>query len=92
MNMSVSILLATYNGERYLAEQLDSLLGQTFNDFKLYISDDCSTDTTPEILMHYKAKYPEKIFITFAENNSGSAKYNFMRMINTIKEIGRAHV
>ena len=42
--MKVSILLATYNGEKFLREQIDSLLQQTFQDFKIYISDDNSSD------------------------------------------------
>ena len=46
----LTILLSCYNGERYLPEQLDSLLRQTFRDFKIVILDDGSADRTPEIL------------------------------------------
>ena len=54
--MKVSIALATYNGEKYLREQLDSILNQDFKDFTLYISDDGSSDGTLKILGEYAAK------------------------------------
>ena len=50
----VDILLATYNGEKYLKAQLDSILKQSYKDIRLLISDDCSTDGTREILNKYK--------------------------------------
>ena len=52
----VDILLATYNGEKYLEEQLDSILNQTYSNFRLLISDDCSEDNTKQILEKYKQK------------------------------------
>ena len=52
----VDILLATYNGENYLVEQLESILSQTYSNFRLLISDDCSTDGTRKILEEYKEK------------------------------------
>ena len=53
---AVSIVLPVYNGERYLREALDSILGQSFNDWELICVNDCSTDTTPAILEEYRAK------------------------------------
>ena len=44
--MKVSVLLATYNGEKYLREQIDSILNQSYKDFHIYISDDNSKDDT----------------------------------------------
>jgi len=52
----VSIGLAVYNGEQYLAEALESILAQTFRDFELVICDNNSTDSTPEICARYAAK------------------------------------
>ena len=52
----MSIGLAVYNGERYLAEALDSLLAQTFEDFELTICDNASTDRTGEIGRAYAAQ------------------------------------
>ena len=54
---SVAILLGTYNGERFLEAQLDSLESQTVRDWKLYVSDDGSTDATVEIIRHYQSKW-----------------------------------
>ena len=55
--MKVDILMATYNGEKYLKSQIDSILNQSFKDFKLIICDDCSKDKTWQILEEYKNKY-----------------------------------
>jgi len=52
----VSIGLPVRNGERYLAAALDSLLAQTFTDFEVIISDNASTDATPEICLAYAAR------------------------------------
>jgi len=82
----VTILLATYNGEKYLAEQLDSLLAQTFIDFTIHVQDDVSTDSTWEILESYKARYPDKFHITQRMTNSGSAKNNFLDLITTVRD------
>jgi hypothetical protein len=51
----VAILLSTYNGERFLAEQLDSLAGQTHRDWVLFWRDDGSTDGTPGLLREFAA-------------------------------------
>ena len=49
----VDVLLATYNGEKYLDEQLNSLINQTFKDINIFISDDNSTDKTINIIKRY---------------------------------------
>ncbi len=50
----ISVILATYNGARYLREAIDSVLAQDFIDLELIIIDDASTDSTPEILLQYR--------------------------------------
>ena len=50
----VAILLSTYNGERHLAEQLDSILAQTHQDWLIAASDDGSSDATSLILQRYR--------------------------------------
>lgn len=45
--------MSVYNGEEYLSEAIDSVLGQSFTDFELIIINDCSTDRTSDILAHY---------------------------------------
>ena len=57
INKKVTIVLATYNGEAYLREQLDSILNQSFVDYQLLIGDDCSTDDTVKIIEEYQLKY-----------------------------------
>lgn len=76
---SVHIVLATYNGGKYLEEQLDSLLSQTYPDFRIEICDDGSTDNTIAIVQEYKKK-DSRIFLHRNEENLGYVK-NFMHGI-----------
>lgn len=71
--------MATYNGERYLREQLDSLYAQTFVPYEIIVVDDCSTDHTQSILEEYHQKYGLKYFIN--ESNLGVNK-NFEKSIS----------
>lgn len=57
----VDILLSTYNGAQFIPEQIESLLAQTNQGWKLLIRDDGSTDATLQLLYSYQAKYPERI-------------------------------
>ncbi|MDO4473064.1 MAG: glycosyltransferase [Eubacteriales bacterium] len=59
----VHILLSTYNGEKYIADQMESLLKQEYSNFKIIIRDDGSSDETVSILSEYQEKYPEKIVV-----------------------------
>ena len=59
--MQLQILLATYNSERFLREQLDSILQQDCQDFQLLIRDGGSTDSTLSIVQEYQTRSPEKI-------------------------------
>src|SRR5690242_6344650 len=74
----VSIGLPVYNGERFLAEAIDSVLAQTFTDFELIISDNASTDRTPEICKAYAEK-DSRIRYYRNEENQG-ASWNFNRV------------
>jgi len=73
----ISIAMATYNGERFLAEQIDSILKQTIQNFELIVCDDCSTDDTWNILMKYQDR-DNRIHCFRNERNLGYAK-NFER-------------
>jgi glycosyltransferase involved in cell wall biosynthesis len=53
MSPRISIIMPVWNGEKFIAAAVDSLLAQTFNDFELLVIDDGSTDRTPEILRTY---------------------------------------
>lgn len=55
---SISVVMCTYNGERFIREQLDSILQQTVPADEIIIQDDCSTDHTYDILLEYAQKYP----------------------------------
>lgn len=74
----VSIGLPVYNGEKYLREALDSILTQTYIDFELIISDNASSDHTPEICLAYANKDP-RIRYFRNEKNQGAA-WNFNRV------------
>ncbi len=54
----ISVILPVWNGERYLVEAIESILGQTFADFELLITDDGSTDRTPAILRQFESSDP----------------------------------
>ena len=79
----VDILLATYNGEKYIREQIDSILNQTYKEFRLLISDDGSTDGTRDILNEYKAK-DDRIEIFMQEENLGVVK-NFEFLLKKVE-------
>lgn len=57
MDKKVAILISTYNGEKYLREQLDSILNQTYKNIEIVIRDDGSQDSTIEIIKEYQKKY-----------------------------------
>ena len=82
----ITILMATYNGARFVAAQIDSLLMQTEQRFVLHIQDDYSTDETYDILCDYAADYPEKIFVHKRAENSGGAKLNFLDLMTTYQD------
>ncbi|WP_035258459.1 glycosyltransferase family 2 protein [Desulfatirhabdium butyrativorans] len=52
-DIPVSVVIPAYNAEKYIAESIESILGQTFTDFELIVIDDCSTDGTGEIVQRY---------------------------------------
>ena len=86
---TISILLATYNGETYLRKQLDSLLNQDFKDFRIIVADDSSTDDTRKILLEYKNKYKNSIELVFNNKNLVQKRilYNFYQNMEKIVNI-----
>ena len=75
---TVAILMATYNGEKYLSEQIDSILNQSEVNVHFYISDDGSTDDTLNIIQDYKDRYKENFKNIFKVNFKYPAK-NFLK-------------
>ena len=82
----IAILMATYNGEKFVSEQINSILNQTYKNWKLIIHDDCSTDLTVNIIKDYVYKYPDKIILIEDEVKCGGAKENFFHLIKIVKE------
>ena len=74
----IDILLATYNGEEYIKEQIDSILNQTYSNFRLLISDDNSTDKTLEIIRDYEKKDDRIKVFENKENNGVIKNFEFL--------------
>ena len=81
----VDILMATYNGGKYIAEQIDSILNQNYNDWKLYIRDDGSKDNTVNIVKEYIEKYPDKIILIEDGRRNLGPKLNFGELLKISK-------
>ena len=77
----IDILMAAYNGGKYIAEQIDSILAQTFQDFRLIIRDDGSSDNTPAIIEDYARRYPAKIGIAHDDVVCRNATRNFFQLL-----------
>ncbi len=77
---TVAIVMTTYNGEKYIEEQIKSILSSSYLDFELFIFDDGSKDSTLSILEHYKETYPDKINIVRNEQNYG-VTMNFIQAL-----------
>ncbi|PHS41753.1 MAG: hypothetical protein COB07_01535 [Sulfurovum sp.] len=76
----VSIAMCTYNGERFIKEQIDSILEQSYSHFELIITDDCSSDKTIEIIQNYQEN-DTRIKLHQNEVNLGFVK-NFEKAIS----------
>jgi glycosyltransferase involved in cell wall biosynthesis len=74
----LSIGLPVYNGERYLAETLDAILGQTYEDYELIISDNASTDGTADICHSYESADPRIRYVRQPQNIGAAPNHNFV--------------
>jgi hypothetical protein len=77
----VEVLLATYNGERFLREQIDSILAQDYPALRILARDDGSSDATPAILTEYASTFPGRFHVMPAAHPTGSAKANFLELM-----------
>ncbi len=75
----IDIIMATYNGGRYIREQIDSILNQTYKDIRIIIRDDGSSDDTIDIINEYQEKYPNTVVLVSDEVDCGCSKSNFMQ-------------
>ena len=71
MSKKVSVIMGIYNCENYIAESIESILNQTYNNLELIMCEDGSKDNTYKIAKQYKNKYPEKIKLIKNEKNMG---------------------
>lgn len=81
----ISVLVCTYNQEKYLAQALDSILMQKCDEaFEILIGDDCSTDETGKIADDYQLRYPDIVRVVRPEKNGGASQ-NMVRLINVAR-------
>lgn len=85
MNPKIEILMATYNGEKYISEQIDSIINQTYKNWRLLIRDDGSKDKTLEILKKYKKKDERINILRDTKGNLGFVK-NFEELLKNSSE------
>lgn len=74
MRPTVSVLVPTYNHSQFVAESLDSIISQDYENLEIIVSDDSSTDGAQEILSAYAERYPGKIKILLADSRVGISK------------------
>lgn len=80
--MKVSIIIPVYNTEKYLSRCVDSCLNQTLTDTEIILVDDCSTDSSRNVISSYAKKYPDKIRYIFQSINQrqGAARNRGMEI------------
>lgn len=77
--------MAVYNGEKYLKQQIESVLNQTVSDIKIIVRDDGSTDNSKKIIDSFCNEYPQKITKIEGEP-TGSAKKNFAKLFEAVDD------
>ena len=81
-SVTVAILMSTYNGEKYLREQIDSIIAQSYVDWHLYIRDDGSTDSTPNIIASYEKKDSRISFFNRNNIKNMGVTKSFLYLLN----------
>jgi rhamnosyltransferase len=82
--MRILVILASYNGDKYIKEQIDSILNQESVSLDIMVYDDCSTDNTIEVLNNYKLNTNVKVYKR--EKGTGNAPRNFFDAIKSLSE------
>ena len=78
----VSIITPSFNCANFIGETIDSILAQTYQNWELLITDDCSTDNSREIISRYASKDPRIKLLNLAENSGAGIARN-----NSIKDL-----
>jgi glycosyltransferase involved in cell wall biosynthesis len=81
---SVTIVMGTYQGERFIKEQLDSLAAQTHYNWRLYVSDDGSSDKTREIIRHFSTTLDNDVILV--DGPCQGFTFNFLTAIDRASE------
>lgn len=81
--VSVTVIMATYNGERYVKEQIVSIMKSDYQNIILHVYDDGSTDQTIRIIKECQEEYPDKILLTQNEKNLG-VSMNFLTALTKV--------
>jgi rhamnosyltransferase len=87
--LKVAVVLCTFNGEKYVIDQIESILNQIFVYVDVYVFDDKSEDNTVEILNLYGNKDKVEIFVN--SERSGSAAKNFLSSLRTVYDFQRSY-
>ncbi len=90
--LNLAIIMTTYNGEKYLKGQIDSILNQTYDKFTLYIRDDNSTDNTKNIIKEYTLKFTDKIIEIKDNKIAGGACNNFLFALEYVYNLNKHNI
>lgn len=83
MNDLISIVMPTYNVEKYITDSIESIINQSFTNWELLITDDCSTDNTRDIISKYLEKDDRiKLFTLIHNSGAGAARNNSIEKAN----------
>ena len=82
----IAIMLSTYNGAKFLAEQLDSIFAQSYTNFLVVIRDDGSSDPTPELISHFEESHSDKMHIVPADDRNLGASGSFSFLMDYVLE------
>ena len=83
-NYDIAVLLATYNGGKYIREQLDSLFQQSCKQFHLYVRDDGSSDDTMKIVEQFHGMFPDRVTILKDSQKHRGAAKSFMYLLENV--------
>lgn len=82
-NKDIAILMGVYNAEKYISEQIESIINQSNSDWTLYIRDDASSDQTPKLISHF-SKINANIIIISDEDGNLGCNGNYFRLLSLI--------
>lgn len=82
----ITVLMASYNGGRYIRQQLDSILAQDEEDVRILVSDDCSSDGSRELLKEYEASRGDRVLVLLRKEPSGGAAVHFLKLLKLMAD------